>query len=110
MNLDNMKNLIEFKRDYNYIVKMQWKFNIIKYYRNIIVLMDTDKVETNVETIVNEVRKLGYELRNITDYSSLFKALTSLLALINKEVNEYLVKNVLDKTLEKSIKDTFRVS
>ena len=109
MNLDSIRNLVEFKSSYDYIVSMQWKFNTIKYYRDAIVLLDSDKVEDNIEAIVNEVRKMGYEIKDVKDYTSLYKALTDLLADINKEVNHYLLNKMFDKVIEKSIKDMFYV-
>ena len=110
MNLENIKKLIEFKNDYDYVISMQWKFNTIKYYRNIIVFLAADRVEANIDAVVNEVRKMGYELKNIKDYNNLSNALTEVLITINKQVNDYLLKKTLDKALEKNIKIMFDIN
>ena len=109
MDLEKIKNLIEFKKDYDYIVNMQWKFNNVSNYRNMIVLLDSNKEEANIAVIVNEIKKIGYELKNIKSYADLSFALTNTLSLINSQVNEYMSKKLFDKMTEKSIKRMFNI-
>ncbi len=109
MDLERINNFIEFKKDYDYIANMQWKFNNVSNYRNMIVLLDSNKEEANIAVIVNEIKKIGYELKNIENYNDLFVALTNTLGLINSQVNEYMSKKLFDKMTEKSIKRMFNI-
>ena len=109
MDLERINNFIEFKKDYDYIANMQWKFNNVSNYRNMIVLLDSNKEEANIAVIVNEIKKIGYELKNIENYNDLFVALTNTLGLINSQVNEYMAKKLFDKITKKSIERMFNI-
>ena len=109
MDLERINRFIEFKKDYDYIANLQWKFNCVSNYRNMIVLLDSNKEEANIAVIVNEIKKIGYELKNIENYNDLFVALTNTLGLINSKVNEYMSKKLFDKMTEKSIKRMFNI-
>lgn len=109
MDLEKIKNFIEFKKDYDYIANMQWKFYYVSGYRNMIVLLDPNKKETNIAGIVNEIKKIGYELKDVNDYNDLFIELSKILTLINSQVNEYMSKKLFDKITEKAVKSIFKV-
>ena len=109
MDLEKIKNFIEFKKDYDYIANMQWKFNYVSGYRNMIVLLDPNKEETNIAGIVNEIKKIGYELKDINNDNDLYNELTSTLSLINSQVNEYMAKKLFDKITEKTVRSMFNI-
>ncbi len=109
MDLERIKNFIEFKKDYVFIANMQWKFNYVRAYRNMIVLLDPNKEESNIAGIVNEIKKIGYELKDVKNYNDLYIALSKILSFINSQVNEYMSKKIFDKITEKAVRNMFDV-
>lgn len=106
-NFEIFKSFVEFKQNCDYIANMNLKYNIINYYRNNLLLFAPNKEKEYISIIINDIKKIGYDVKYVDSYLDLYKELTNILININTQVNEYISKKTFDKLTEKMIKDMF---
>ena len=107
MNYELIKNFVDFKKDYDFIMDLNLKYNIVKYYRNLIFFLEPSEEENNVKFIINDIKRIGYNIVDTYNYDSLYVNLSNLLKQINNKVEGYVIKKSFDKIVEENIKNLF---
>ena len=107
MNFDKIKDLIEFNNIYKTINIYYNKYCIVKYYRDIVLFLDSDASKKNISEIIVAVDNIGYKIPDCSNYSELFTQLNNVLNLINYQVINYEMTKINDKVAEDKIKKMF---
>lgn len=107
MNFDKIKDLIEFNNIYKTINIYYNKYCIVKYYRDIVLFLDSDASKKNISEIIVAVDNIGYKIPDCSNYSELFTQLNNVLNLINYQVINYEMTKLNDKVAEDKIKKLF---
>ncbi len=107
MNFEKIKEMIEFNNIYKTINIYYNKYCAVKYYRDIVLFLDSDASEKNISEIIVAVEKIGYKIPNCSNYSELFTQLNNVLNLINSQVINYEITKINDKVAEEKIKKMF---
>lgn len=108
MNIEQAKDYVDLITVCDAVNTYYKKYCLVNYYRSIIPILDVKSFKKNNDAIVYAIKSIGYELGDSSNYNELYIKLTNLLQHINDEVLNYEKSKILDKAVEKSIKNIFR--